>query len=320
LRELYGCLDAVLFLHGWHDLHKQAASGVGGRTAQVYEAHLQATRTALVQRLKTQRDRAKRVRRGYLPQENGSERPLGIPALADTLVQLACAKLLLAIYEQDFLACRDGYRPGRGALGAVRDLTCDLQYGTYGYLGEAEVKGCFDQLDHTQLLAMRRERSDDRAFLRLMRQWLKAGMLETDGHVVYPETGSPQGGCLSPVLATVYLPYAMAVWFATVVKAPCRGEALLCRYAADGVCACRYQEAAERFYRGLPKRLAQFNLQVAPDKPHRVRFSRFPPRRRRRFTLLGFAFYWRSARPGVPRVKRRTARKQLQAACRRMTA
>jgi group II intron reverse transcriptase/maturase len=236
------------------------------------------------------------------------------------VVQRAGAKLVMAIYEQDFLACRDGYRPGRGALGAVRDLTFALQDGTYGYLVEADGKGCFDRLDHTQLLAMRRERIDDRALLRLMRKWLKAGMLETDGHVVYPETGSPQGGCISPVLANVYMHYALDVWFETVVKAHCRGEALLCRYAADGVCACRYQEDAARSYRVLPKRVAQFNLQVAPDKTHLVRFSRVHPSMRRRFTFLGFECYWMPDRQGVPRGKRRTARKKLQAACRRMTA
>jgi group II intron reverse transcriptase/maturase len=319
-RDLYGCLDAALLLHCWHDLNKQAASGVDGLTAQVYEANLQAHITALVQRLKTQRYRAKLVRRCDLPKENGSERPLGIPALEDKLVQLACAKLLMAIYEQDFLACSDGYRPGRGALGAVRDLTCDLQYGTYGSLVEADVKGFFDQLNHTQLLAMLRERIDDRAFLRLIRKWRKAGIVETDGPVVYPETGSPQGGCISPVLANVYLHSALDGWFETVVQVHCRGEALLCRYADDWVCAFRYQEDAERFYRVLPKRLAQFHLQVAPDKTHLVRFSRFHPSMRRRFTFLGFEFYWMPDRQGVPRVKRRTARKKLQAACRRMTA
>jgi RNA-directed DNA polymerase len=202
-RDLYGCLDADLLLACWRDLNKQAASGVDGLTAQAYEANLQANITALVHRLKTHRYRAKLVRRCYIPKENGSERPLGIPALEDKLVQLACAKLLMAIYEQDFLDCSYGYRPGRGALDAVRDLTFDLQYGPYGYLVEADVKGFVDQLDHTRLLTMLRERIDDRAFLRLIRKWLKAGVLETDGRVVHPETGSPQGGCISPVLANV---------------------------------------------------------------------------------------------------------------------
>lgn len=253
-RDLYGCLDADLLLDCWRDLNKQAASGVDGLTAHAYAVNLQANITALAQRLKGKRYRAKLVRRCDIPKENGSERPLGIPALEDKLVQLACAKLLTAIYEQDFLDCSYGYRPGRGALGAVRDLTFDLQYGTYGYLVEADVKGFFDQLDHTRLLTMLRERVDDRAFLRLLRKWLKAGILETDGLVVHPESGSPQGGCISPVLANVYLHYALDLWFDKVVKPHCRGEALLCRYADDWVCAFRYQDDAERFYRVLPKR------------------------------------------------------------------
>jgi RNA-directed DNA polymerase len=116
----------------WHDLNKEAASGVDQVTAEAYAANLQANLEALAQRLKAKRYRAKLVRRCYIPKANGKERPLGIPALEDNLVQLACAKLLTAIYEQEFLECSYGYRPGRGALEAVRDLTFDLQYGTYG--------------------------------------------------------------------------------------------------------------------------------------------------------------------------------------------
>jgi RNA-directed DNA polymerase len=123
---------------------------------------------------------------------------VGIPALEDKLVQLACAKLLMAIYEQDFLDCSYGYRPKRGALDAVRDLTFDLQYGRYGYLVEVDVKGFFDHIDHTWLLDMLRLRIDDRAFLRLIRKWLKVGVLETDGQVIHPETGTPQGGVVTP--------------------------------------------------------------------------------------------------------------------------
>src|SRR5262245_16005323 len=139
----------------------------------------------------------------------------------------------MALYEQDFLDCSDGYRPGRGALDAVRALTCDLQYGTYGSVVEVDVKGFFDHLDHPWLEDMLRVRIDDRAFLRLIRKWLKAGILDTEGHVMHPETGTPQGGTVSPVLANAYVHYALDVWFAKVVKAHCRGEAMLCRYADD---------------------------------------------------------------------------------------
>ena len=165
---------------------------------------------------------------------------------------------------------------------------------------------------------MVRGRIDDRALLPLSRKWLKAGILETDGQVLHPDTGTPQGGVVSPVLAKVYLPYALDLGFAQVLKPHCRGEALRCRDAEDWVCAFRFEDDAERVYRVLPQRLATFHLQVAPEKTHLLRFSRFHPSMRRRCTFLGFALYWLPARQGVPCVKRRTARKKLQAAGRRM--
>jgi group II intron reverse transcriptase/maturase len=224
----------------------------------------------------------------------------------------------MAIYEEDFLSCSYGYRPGRGPLDAVRDLTFDLQYGCYGYIVEADVKGFFDHVDHDWLVKMLSLRIDDRAFLQLIRKWLKAGCLSTDGQVIHPETGTPQGGVISPVLANVYLHYALDLWFEEVVKPLLAGEALLCRFADDWVCAFRYQEDAERFYRVLPKRLEKFKLEVAPEKTRILRFSRFHPSRKRRFTFLGFEFYWNKDRQGAPRVQRRTARKRLQAACHRI--
>src|SRR5215510_1054137 len=162
-------------------------------------------------------------------------------------------------------------------------------------------------MDHTWLLDMLRLRIDDRAFLHLIRKWLKAGGVDTDGQVVHPETGTPQGGTVSPVLANVYLHYALDIWFEKVVKPHCQGEALLCRYADDWVCAFRLQEDAERFFRVLPKRLAKFHLQVAPEKTHLCRFSRFHPSTKRRFTFLGFEFCWTPDRHGVPRVASITA-------------
>ena len=123
--------------------------------------------------------------------------------IEDKLLQAGCARLLNAIYAQEFLGCRDGYRPGRGAGDAVRDLTFDLQYGRYGYVVEADIQGFFDHMDHDWLLKMLRVRIDDRAFLGLIRTWLKAGILETDGRVIHPDTGTPQGGVVSPVLANV---------------------------------------------------------------------------------------------------------------------
>jgi RNA-directed DNA polymerase len=212
-----------------------------------------------------------------------------------------------------------GSRSGRGALDAGRALTFARQYGRYGYLVEADIKGFFEPMDHTWLLDMLRLRIDDRALLHLMRTWLKAGIVDPDGQVVHPETGTPQGGTVSPVLANVSLPYALDIWFAKVVQPRCRGEARLGRYADDWVWAFRWQEDAERFLRVLPKRLAKFHRQGAPEQTHLCRCSRFHPSTKRRFTLLGFAFFWTPDRHGVPRVMRRTARKKLPAACQRLT-
>ncbi len=317
-RDLYRCLDAELLRSCWPDLNKDAASGVDEVTAEAYQENLEANIEDLAERLKSKRYRAKLVRRCYIAKENGEPRALGIPALEDKLVQRACGKLLTAIYEQDFLECSHGYRPGRSAKEAVGDLTFNLQYGCYGYVVEADIKGFFDHMDHDWLLEMLSSRIEDRAFLNLIRKWLKAGILDTDGQIIDPDSGTPQGGIVSPILANVYLHYALDLWFEKVVKVHCRGEALMCRYADDFVCAFRYRDDAERFYRALPKRLEKFSLQVASEKTCLRRFSRFHPSLRGRFTFLGFELYWFDDRKGTARVMRRTARKKLQSACRRI--
>ena len=176
-----------------------------GVTAAHYQENLEANMQDVVRRRKTGGDRAKRVRRGYIPKDKGKERPLGIPAREDKLVPLACAKGLNAIDEQDFLDCSYGYRPNRSAKETVADLIFNLQYGCYGYIVEADIKSFFDKIDHDGLLEMLAQRLDDQAFLHLMRKWLKVGILDTDGNILEPQTGTPQGGVISPILANVYL-------------------------------------------------------------------------------------------------------------------
>jgi hypothetical protein len=149
---------------------------------------------------------------------------------------------LSAIYEQDFLDCSHGYRPGRSAKEAVIELAHELQYGGYHHVVEADIRGFFDHMDHDWVIKMLGERIDDRAFLGLIRKWLKAGILDTDGAVLHPDEGTPQGGIVSPVLANVYLHYALDLWFERVVKPHCRGKAMLCRYADDFVCAFASKE------------------------------------------------------------------------------
>jgi group II intron reverse transcriptase/maturase len=203
-RNLYREINVDFLRQCFRELNPKAAKGVDDVTYDDYASQLEDRLRDLVERLKHKRYRARLVRRVMIPKGNGKERPLGIPALEDKLVQRAAAKLLSAIYEQDFIQSSYGYRPRRSAKGAIEDLTFNLQYGSYGHLVEADIQGFFDHLDHDWLIKMLKQRVDDKAFLGLIRKWLKAGILDIDGQILHPETGSPQGGIISPVLANIF--------------------------------------------------------------------------------------------------------------------
>ena len=252
-----------------------------------------------MERLKQKRYRAKLVKRHYLPKGNGQLRPLGIPAVEDKLLQGAVTRLLEAIYEQDCLPCSYGYRPGIGAVDAVDELRVKLQFGYYHYVVEADSKGFFDNLDHEWLVRMLAERIDDRAFLGLIRKWLRAGILDTTGAILHPVTGTPQGGVVTPALSNVYLHYVLDLWFERVIKPQCRGEACLLRYADDYICAFESKAEAERFYAALGPRLKKFGLALAPEKTRVLPFSRHQPPGQGRFEFLGFEFYWGSCGEGT---------------------
>jgi group II intron reverse transcriptase/maturase len=311
-RNLYGMLNEEMLKDSWKHIRKEAAYGVDRVSAKDYEQNLAENVHKLVDGLKQKRYRAKLVRRRYIPKGNGKFRPLGIPATQDKLLQLAVKRILEAIYEQDFLRCSYGYRPNVGALDAVDKLTVKLQFGKYHYVVEADIKGFFDHLDHDWLLKMLTERIDDKALLWLIKKWLKAGVLDTDGKVLHPVTGTPQGGIVSPILANVYLHYALDLWFQKVVIPHCSGEACLIRYADDFVCAFEKQEDAQRFYEVLGKRLGKFGLELSEEKTRIIPFSPISRPGKTSFDFLGFEYRWGKDRTGKPHVKRRTARKNLR--------
>jgi RNA-directed DNA polymerase len=172
----------------------------------------------------------------------------------------------------------------------------------------------FDHIDHDQLLAILAERIDDRPFLGLIRRWLKAGILDSDGRVITPEEGTPQGGIVSPVLANVYLHRALDQWFEVDVKSHCRGAAYFCRYADDFVAAFQYETDAQRFYEVLGKRLGKYGLTLAPEKTRSLRFSRIDRRHSEAFEFLGFELRWGLSRWLRPCVKKRTATRKYRAA------
>jgi len=186
------------------------------------------------------------------------------------------------------------------------DLVVRMQFGRFDYVVEADIKGFFNHIDHDKLLEMLAQRLDEKRFLRLIKKWLKSGILEEDKSIYYPEAGTPQGGSVSPILANIYLHHVIDEWLEKVVKPHCEGDAIICRYADDFVCAFQYARDAGQFYKTLPKRLEKFNLQVAEDKIRTLRFSRFQPGLKNRFCFLSFELYWDSDKLGKPRLFRRT--------------
>jgi group II intron reverse transcriptase/maturase len=316
--DLYRWLDQDVLRLCFYRLRKDAASGVDGVTFQEYEKNLEANLKDLEGRLRRKAYRARLVRRKYIPKGNGKLRPLGIPALEDKLLQMAVTQILLAIYEVDFQPCSYGYRPGLGAHDAIRTLTRELQFDGHHFVTEADIKGFFENIRWEWLERMLRERVADGAILNLIGKWLRAGILEEDGRVIHPLTGTPQGGIISPVLANIYLHYALDLWFERVVRPQQRGRCRMVRYADDFVACFEYRHEAVAFEEALKDRLAKFGLEVAADKTKTLRFGHNGGPHNGRFDFLGFEFYWEADRKGKPRVKRRTATKKWQAARRKM--
>lgn len=309
---LYRLLNEENLRSCFYQLRRSAAPGVDKVTFEEYERELDTNLADLVGRLKTNRYRAKLVRRKYIPKPNGKLRPLGIPALEDKLLQVAAARILEAIYEQDFLNCSWGYRPRRGAREASRSLAGRLYKGRIGWVVEADIRGFFDNISHSWMERMLRERIDDGGFLRLICKWLKAGILEEDSKVVHPATGTPQGGIVSPVLANIYLHYVLDLWFEHRVKKRSQGDVFMMRYADDFVCAFQYRADALRLEKELSGRLGKFGLAVAPEKTRTLQFNRYEPEPNEAFEFLGFEFRWVKCRTGQMGVRRRTSPKKLR--------
>ena len=309
---LYRLLNEQSLRSCFYQLRKTAAPGVDGVTFKIYERNLEENLRQLVQRLKNKSYHAKLVRRKYIPKGEGKWRPLGIPALEDKLIQLAVAQILSAIYEADFLPCNQGYRPQMGAQEAARQLAEILTKGRIEFVVEADIRGYFEHIQQSWLLKMLAHRIADGALLGLIVKWLKAGILEEDGKIVHPVTGTPQGGSVSPVLANVYLHYVLDLWFEHKVRKANQGQSYLIRYADDFVCGFGYRHEAQRFVGQLQERLNKFGLEVAPDKTQMLRFGRSGGPHNGRFDFLGFEFYWRLSRRGRRLVQRRTGRKRLR--------
>ena len=313
-RSLYREINLPMLYESFRDLKRKAAPGVDGLSVADYEENLDGNLRGLLERLVGKTYRSQHVRRKYIPKGGGKTRSLGIPALEDKIVQRAASKLLQAIYEVDFLDVSKGYRPGQGARDASQELREKLFLERVHWVVEADIEGFFDNVDHDWLCRMLEERVDDQAFIRLIRKWLKAGVLEEAGEVIHSATGTPQGGIISPVLANIYLHYVMDLWVEKGLSSRIRGQKVYMRYADDFVVGFEHESDAREFFRELPERLAKFGLSMAPDKSGILRFSRCHLKDSGCFTFLGFEFYWANTRQGKKTVKRRTSKKKFRAA------
>ncbi len=309
-RSLCREINLPMLYESFGELKRSAAPGVDGETVASYESDLDNRIRQLLERLVNRKYRAQKVRRRHIPKGKGKTRPLGIPALEDKIVQQAASRLLQAIYEVDFLDVSKGYRPNRGARDASQELREQLFLERVHWVVEADIEGFFEKVDHDWLERMLEQRVDDRAFMRLIRKWLKAGVLEEAGEVIHPATGTPQGGIISPVLANIYLHYVLDLWIEKRVSRRIRGCKVYMRYADDFVVGFEYGADAQWFYEELPRRLAKFGLSMAADKSGILRFSRCDVKGSGCFTSLGFEFYWAHTRNGKLTVKRRTSKKK----------
>jgi RNA-directed DNA polymerase len=302
---------------------KDGAAGVDGQTAESYAADLERNLGALLDRAKSGESyRAPPVRRVFIPKgDGGKQRPIGIPTFEDKVLQRAVAMVLEPVYEQEFLDCSYGFRPGRSAHDALEALWQQAMAMGGGWLLEADIESFFDSVPKGQLQEILRQRVRDGVLLRLIGKWLRAGVME-QGCVYHPETGTPQGGVISPLLANVLLHEVLDQWFETQVKSRLRGRAALVRYCDDFVILFEHEGDARRVLEVLPKRFGKYGLRLHPEKTRLVPFQRPKGRtaiaRPGTFDLLGFTHFWGRSRKGNWVVKRKTARSRFSRTLRRI--
>ena len=301
-------------------LKREAAPGVDGATWQSYMQDLEVKLTRLHEQVHQGTYRALPSRRRYIPKPDGRQRPLGIAALEDKIVQRAVVQVLNTIYEEDFLGFSYGFRLGRGQHDALDALAVGIKSRKVNWILDADIRSFFDEIDHGWMLRFLEHRIADQRVLSLIRKWLEAGVIENGCRI--PSTkGTPQGAVISPLLANIYLHYAFDQWVQHWRKQPGRGAVVVVRYADDSVMGFENEQTARAFLADVRERLAKFALVLHPDKTRLIEFGRFASDRRRRkgkgrpetFDFLGFTHCCGTDRKGKFQIVRLTAKKRMRA-------
>jgi len=318
--SLYHLINEDLLKLCHKDIDGNKAAGVDNITKDEYEANLDENLRNLVERLKRKNYKPQPSLRVYIPKSRDKLRPIGIPAYEDKLVESALSRILMAVYEPKFTNNIHGFRPNRGQLDALREVTRLIEKGKTNYVVDADIKGYFNSLEHDKIIELIQFRLADPNILWLVRKMLKAGVME-DGKWQPTVRGTEQGNLASPVIANIYMLYTLALWFEVKFKKTCRGECGLVIYADDFIATFQYKEDAERFLKEVTDRLAIVGLELASDKTRLIEFGRFAEDNREKrglgkpetFDFLGFTHYCSKSKKGWFRVKRKTSKKKLRA-------
>ena len=313
-------INIDLLEEAFYELKANAAPGVDRLTWKDYEADLESNLEDLHGRVQRGAYRALPSRRVYIPKPDGRQRPLAVAALEDKIVQRAVTALLNAIYEEDFLGFSYGFRPGRGAHDAMDALCVGIHSKKVSFILDADIRSFFDEISQEWLIRFLEHRIGDRRIIRLIQKWLKAGILE-DGVVTVSDRGTGQGSVISPLLANVYLHYALDLWVERWRRRETTGDMIIVRYADDSIIGFQHENDAQRFLDEMRKRLGEFALSLHPEKTRLIEFGRYAAERRKRrglgkpetFNFLGFTFICGRTRSGKFQIKRKTRRDRMRA-------
>jgi RNA-directed DNA polymerase len=313
-------ISPELLAEAFDELKEDAAAGVDGLTWRTYEADLERNLAELHERVHRGAYRARPSRRVYIPKADGGQRPLAVAALEDKIVQRATAAVLNAIYEEDFLGFSYGFRPGRSAHDAMDALCVAIVSKKVNFILDADIRSFFDTVNHEWLIRFVEHRIGDRRIVRLIQKWLKVGVLE-DGVVTDSDRGTAQGAVISPLLANIYLHYALDLWAEGWRRREATGDMIIVRYADDFIIGFQHEADARRFLDAMRERLREFSLSLHPEKTRLIEFGRFAVENRKRrglgkpesFNFLGFTFICGKSRRGKFQLIRKTRRDRMRA-------
>lgn len=319
-------LDERFLKECYFKLGRDRASGIDGVTWREYGENLDENLKGLVTRMKAKRYKPQPSRRTYIPKDEHSERPLGMPSLEDKIVQRGMVAIMEAIYEADFLDCSYGFRPERSCHQAIDAVDKTIMTKPINHVVDADIEGFFDSVSHEWMLKFLSVRIKDPSFLLLVRRFLKAGYVES-GMLVATGRGTPQGGNLSPILSNVYLHYVLDLWFEKKLRRQVRGQCYLVRYADDFICLVQKVEDARYIKQALQERFAKFDLELHPEKTRVLSFGRYErenaqrqSRKAHTFDFLGFTHFCGKSRRGKFIVGRSTSRKKFRRKCRELNS